>query len=157
MKLNFVLGFSLLDWGAFQLRQGWLSEAEITLDEAVDMSNDLHHLKVTAQAKLATIYLAQGKSQEALTLVNNVWQAIEPTGGKGLPFPINTMYECYSIFQAGDDVRADAAIKMAADVLKRTTAGIDDLEMRAAFLNNVPVNQLVRAVFHEDPVETGGQ
>ena len=58
MKLNYVLRFSLLEWGVFQLRQGWLTEAEITLDEAVDLSSDLHHLKLTAQAKLATVYLA---------------------------------------------------------------------------------------------------
>jgi tetratricopeptide (TPR) repeat protein len=151
LKLNFSLRFSLLDWGIFQLRQGWLTEAEITLDEAITLNNDLHHLKLTAQAKLATVYLAQGKSQAALALADKVWQAIEPTGGKGLPFPINTMHECYSIFQACDDGRAGAASQMAADVLKRTVAEIEDPEeMRATFLNNVPVNRQLRlALFPE--------
>lgn len=145
LKLNFVLRYSLLDWGDFQRQAGRLVEAEITFDEAITINGDTSHLRLTSQAKLAMVYLAQGKRDEALALADNVWQAIEPTGGKGLPFPINTMYECYGIFQACDDDRAGAALHMTADVLKRTAAGIDDPEMRASFLNNVPVNRQVRA------------
>jgi tetratricopeptide (TPR) repeat protein len=153
LKLNSFLSFSLLDWGDFQLRTARLAGAELTFDEAITLNSDLHHLKLTAQTKLATVYLAQGKSQAALALADKVWQAIEPTGGKGLPLPVNTMYECYSIFKAGDDVRAEAALQMAADVLKRTAAEIEDPEMRTSFLNNVSVNRRLRAILHKSLVE----
>ena len=102
----------------------------------------MHHLKLTSQAKLATVYLAQGKRKdESLALADSVWRAIESNEGAGLPFPLNTMYECYSIFHACGDGRAEDALQMAADVLKRTAAEIEDPEMRTSFLNNVPVNQ----------------
>jgi predicted ATPase/DNA-binding SARP family transcriptional activator len=150
LKLNFALRYALLDWGDFQLQAGRLAEAEITFDEAITINGDTPHLRLTSQAKQAMVYLAQGRRDEALALVDKVWQAIEPSGGKGLPFPINTMYECYSIFQACDDGRAGAALQMAADVLKRTAAEIEDPEMRATFLNNVPVNRQLRlALFPE--------
>ena len=153
LKLSFSLRFSLLDWGMFQYQQGRLAEAEITFAEAINLNADTPHLRVTSQAKQAMIYLAQGKSQAALALADKVWQAIEPGGGKGLPFPINTMYECYSIFQACGDDRAGAALHLAADVLKRTAAGIDDPEMRTSFLNNVPVNRQLQAALSR---QTGG-
>jgi tetratricopeptide (TPR) repeat protein len=150
LKLNFALRYALLDWGDFQLQAGRLAEAEITFDEAITINGDTPHLRLTSQAKQAMVYLAQGRRDEALALVDKVWQAIEPSGGKGLPFPVNTMYECYSIFQACDDGRAGAALQMAADVLKRTAAEIEDPEMRATFLNNVPVNRQLRlALFPE--------
>jgi hypothetical protein len=60
------------------------------------------------------------------------------------------MYECYSIFQTLGDERAAVALEMALDVLKRTAAAIDDPEMRASFLNNVPVNQQLRAASLRD-------
>ena len=156
LKVSFSLRFSLLDWGTFQYRQGRLDEAELTLDEAVTLNDDVPHLGLTAQAKQALIYLAQGKRDQALALADKVWQEIEPTGGKGLPFPVNTIYECYAIFRACDDDRAEAALQLATDVLKRTAAGIDDPEMRASFLNNVPVNRQIRAALQENPVETAG-
>jgi tetratricopeptide (TPR) repeat protein len=154
LKLNSFLSFSLLDWGDFQLRTGRLVEAEITFDEAITINGDIPHLRVTSQAKQAMVYLAQGKSRAALTLADKVWQALEPTGGKDLPLPVNTMYACYSIFQACDDDRAGAALQMAADVLKQTAAEIEDPEMRTTFLNNVPVNRQLQAALHEDAVET---
>jgi predicted ATPase/DNA-binding SARP family transcriptional activator len=154
LKANFSLRFSLLDWGTFQVQQGRLDEAELTLDEAITLNDDVPHMRLTAQAKQALVYLAQGKREEALALADTIWQAIEPTVGKGLPFPVNTMVECYAVFQACDDDRAGAALHMAAKVLKRTAAGIDDPEMRASFLNNVPVNRQVRAALSEDRVET---
>jgi tetratricopeptide (TPR) repeat protein len=157
LKLNFALRYALLDWGDFQLQAGRLAEAEITFDEAITINGDTPHLRLTSQAKQAMVYLAQGRRNEALALVDKVWQAIEPSGGKGLPFPVNTMYECYSIFQACDDGRrAGAALQMAADVLKRTAAEIEDPEMRTLFLNNVPVNRQLRAALQQNPVETVG-
>lgn len=151
LKVSFSLRFSLLDWGTFQYQQGWLDEAELTLDEAITLNGDTHHLKLTAQAKQALVYLAQGKRKEALTLASKVWQQVETTAGKGLPFPINTMYECYAIFQACNDGRAGAALQMAAEVLKRTATRINDPEMRTSFLNNVPVNRQLRAALQKTP------
>jgi hypothetical protein len=144
----------LLDWGAFQHQQGWLTEAELTFDEAISLNSDIHHMKLTSQAKQAVVYLAQGKHQTALALADKVWYEIEPHEGAGLPFPLHTMYECYSVFQACSDGRAGAALQMATDVLKRTAAEIEDPEMRALFLNNVPVNQQLQTALQQKPVAT---
>ncbi|MCB0155101.1 MAG: tetratricopeptide repeat protein [Anaerolineae bacterium] len=150
LKASFSLTFSLLDWGMFQYHQGRLDEAELILDEAIILNDDIHHIGLTAQAKQALVYLAQRKREAALALADKVWQEIEPTAGKGLPFPVNTIYECYAIFQACGDDRAGAALQLAADVLKRTAAGIDDPAMRTSFLNNVPVNRQLRANLEQD-------
>ena len=150
IKLNFSLRFSLLDWGAFQHHQGWLDEAEITFDEAITLNADLPHMRLTSQAKQAMVYLAQSRRREALSLVDEVWDKVEPNQGAGLPFPIHTMYECYSVFQACADDRAETALQMAADVLKRTAAEIDDPQMRSSFLNNVPVNVSLRQALQND-------
>ncbi|MEM7034031.1 MAG: hypothetical protein AAF629_31105, partial [Chloroflexota bacterium] len=144
LKANFSLRFSLIHWAVFQYEQGWLAEAELTLDEALAFNRDQPHARLTVQTKQALVYLAQGKSEQAQRLVNTVWQAIEPTGGKHLPFPIDTMYECYTIFQSCGDDQAQTALQMAADILKRTAAGIDDPEMRTCFLNNIEVNNKVQ-------------
>lgn len=58
------------------------------------------------------------------------------------------MFECFTIFQACDDARAKNALDQAADVLKRTADGIDDSELREAFLNNVPVNRSLQKAAH---------
>lgn len=145
LKLNFVLRYALLDWGDFQLRTGRLDEAEIIFDEAIRLNSDLPHMLLTAQVKQAMTYLAQGKSEKSLNLVQKTWSQLETTQGAGLPFPLNTMYECYSIFQTLSDDRANIALEMALDVLKRTATEIDDPAMRASFLNNVPVNKQLRA------------
>jgi len=151
LQLNFCLRFSLLDWGAFQLEQGWLMEAELTLDEALELNNDIDHIRVTTQAQLATIYLAQGnRMDEAFALVDIVWQAIAPNEGKGLPFPIKTMYECYLVFKVCGDERAATALQMAADVMKRTAVEIEDPQMRTSFLNDVPVNKIIFQMLEEN-------
>jgi tetratricopeptide (TPR) repeat protein len=145
LQLSFCLRFSLLDWGAFQQEQGRLTEAELTVDEALELNNDTDHLRLTTQAQLATIYLAQGnRDDEAFALADVIWQAIAPNEGEGLPFPIKTMFECYLVFEACDDERAGAALQMAEKVLKKTAVAIEDSEMRTTFLNNVPINKLLR-------------
>jgi tetratricopeptide (TPR) repeat protein len=144
LKLNFILRYSLIEWGDFQLRNRRLAEAEITFDEAIKLSNGLPHLLLTAQVKQAKVYLAQNKPEKALALIQEAWPQLEANHGASLPFPLNTMYECYSIFQATGDGRAEAVLAMAAEVLKRTASEIDDPEMRATFLNNVPVNKQLR-------------
>lgn len=155
LKLNFSLRFSLLDWGTFQRHRGWLTEAELTFDEAIALNNDVDHLRLTSQAKQAVVYLAQGqREKEALALVDGVWQEIEPDKGAGLPFPIHTLYECYSVFQACADDRAQAVLQMAAEVLKQTAVEIEDPEMRTLFLNNVPVNRQLRTALQENPAGT---
>jgi hypothetical protein len=128
-----------------------VAEAEISFNEALIINRDVDYLRLTTQAKLAQVYLAQGKSAAALALADEVWQAVEPTGGSGLPFPIHTMVECYTVFQACGDERAGDALHTAAAVMERTAVDIDDPEMRASFLNNVPVNrQLQAALRHLD-------
>lgn len=66
-----------------------------------------------------------------------------------MPFPLNTLYECYLVFQARDDDRAKVALKIALSVLKRTASEIDDPELRALFLNNVPVNKQLEDALSE--------
>jgi predicted ATPase/DNA-binding SARP family transcriptional activator len=151
LKFTAELKQALLDWGDFLLGSGRLTEAEISFNEALIINRDVDYLRLTSQAKLATAYLAQGKPDAALTLADEVWPAVEPTGGRGLPFPIHTMVECYTVFQACGDGRAGDALHMAAAVMERTAVDIDDSEMRASFLNNVPVNrQLQAALRHLD-------
>jgi predicted ATPase/DNA-binding SARP family transcriptional activator len=148
LSMNWSLSYSLLDWGDFQLRAGRLTEAEKTFKEALAINSDMDHLRMTTQSKLAMVYLAQGKTEQALAFASEIWQAVEPERGQGLPFPIKTMFECFTIFQACNDARAKNALDQAADVLKRTADGIEDPEMREAFLNNVPVNRSLQQAMH---------
>ncbi len=152
-QLSFCLCFSLLDWGTFQLEQGWLAEAEITFDEALDLNRNNKYLRLTSLTKLAAVYLAQGqRDKEAFTLADTVWREIEPTEGAGLPFPLDTMYECYSVFQAHRDERAEAVLRLAGDVLKRTASEIEDPEMRTSFLKNVSVNRTILQLIEKNSV-----
>lgn len=141
LKFTAELKQALLDWGDFLLGSGRLAEAEINFAEALVLNREVEYLRLTTQAKLAQVYLALGKSEAALGLAGEVWQAVEATGGRGLPFPIQTMVECYTVFQAHGDGRAGDALDMAAAVMERTAVAIADPEMRASFLNNVPVNR----------------
>jgi tetratricopeptide (TPR) repeat protein len=151
LKFTAELKQALLDWGDFLLGGGRIAEAEISFDEGLIINRDVDYLRLTTQAKLAQVYLVQGKSEAALALADEVWQAIEPTGGNGLPCPIQTMVECHKVFQACGDERARDTLRMAAAVMERTAVAIDDPEMRASFLNNVPVNrQLQVALRHLD-------
>jgi tetratricopeptide (TPR) repeat protein len=145
LKFTAELKQALLDWGDFLLQMGRVAEAEISFNEALIINRDVDYLRLTTQAKLAQVYLAQSKSAAALALADEVWRAIEPTGGSGLPCPIQTMVECYTVFQACGDERAGDTLRMAAAVMERTAVDIDDPEMRASFLNNVPVNRQLQA------------
>jgi len=71
------------------LRAGRLDEAEKTFEEALAINSDMEHLRLTTQAKLAMVYLAQGKTDQALALTSEIWQAVEPERGQGFPFPIS--------------------------------------------------------------------
>ena len=144
LKRNMELSLTLLDWGDFLLRAGRLAEAESSFDEALTLYQDMEHLRITSQAKLALVYLAQGEARQALALVDEIWQAIAARRGRGLPFPIDTLFACFTIFQACGDARATESLNQAEEVLKRTVAEIEDQEIREAFLNKVPVNRLLR-------------
>ena len=120
---------------------GRLDEAEKILNEALAINHDLEHMRLTSLSKLATVYLAQGNSQRALAIANEVWQVVEQIQGRGLPFPIKTMFECYTIFTAYGDARAKDALTQAAEVLQRTANGIEDPELRASFLERVPAHR----------------
>jgi predicted ATPase/DNA-binding SARP family transcriptional activator len=144
LKLNFDLSYTLLEWGDFQLRAGQMAEAKICFDEALRINQDREHFLITKQIKLAIFYLAQGKQPQALKLVNEMWLSLKSLGERTLPFPIETLFECYTIFQACGDSRAEKALNMAADLLKRTSDEIDDLDLRKVFLNDVPVNLLLQ-------------
>ncbi|MCA9989163.1 MAG: tetratricopeptide repeat protein, partial [Anaerolineales bacterium] len=100
LKLNFSLRFALLDWGSFLLATGRSTEAKANFSEALALNQNLDHLRLTSQAKLAQACLALDDSAEALQLADVVWRAIEPNRGQGLPFPIDTMFACYTVFQA---------------------------------------------------------
>jgi tetratricopeptide (TPR) repeat protein len=151
LQLIYSLRFSLIDWGAFQQEQGWLTEAELTLNEAIQLNKELDHLRVTTETQLATIYLVRGnRRDEAFSLVDRAWQAIAPNEGEGLPFPIKTMFECYLVFTACADERASDALQMAAGVMKRTAVEIEDTEMRTSFLENVPINKTILQLIAEN-------
>ena len=144
MKFHAELKLALLNWGDFLLHTGRASEATIYFHEALILNGDVDHLRLTTQAKLAQAYLAQSKSLAALALVHEVWAAVESTGGQGLPYPVHTMVECHTVFHACRDERAGAALQMAAEMMERTAASIEDPEIRVSFLNNVPVNREVQ-------------
>jgi predicted ATPase/DNA-binding SARP family transcriptional activator len=145
LGMGWSLSYSLLDWGDFQLRAGRPLEAGLSYEEALAFNHGREHLRLTTQAKQAQVLLAQDKPQEALALAGAIWAALAPGQGRGLPFPVETLFECYTVFQSCADERATAVLQLATDVLRRTAAGIDDPQMRAAFLNSVRANRLLQA------------
>jgi DNA-binding SARP family transcriptional activator/predicted ATPase len=140
------LRWKLIPWGRFLLKMGRYDEAYLALTESVALNQkaDTPHFTLTAQAVLACVVLAQGNQTEALALITDVWREIEPSRGLGYPFPLDTLFDCYIVFQACNVPQTTTALTLAESLLKQTAIEIDDPEMRASFLNNVPVNQKIQ-------------
>lgn len=123
------------------LRQGDLAGAEASAREALERLSVLPLEQVAATATLAAVHLAAGRAGEAVSSARVAMARYRALGACGF-FRGQSLRVVYaeSLFAAGEENAARAAIAEARDHLLKQADTIADLDYRRSFLENVPEN-----------------
>jgi tetratricopeptide (TPR) repeat protein len=140
----------LLLSGNAKFALGELNHAEENYQKAKSLGFEMHRQRhaFEAQAGLARVYMARGEVQKALTQVNEIlayMQTNTPPKGSlhpldGTEEPFRILLTSYKVLKANDDLRTEAILKDAYNLLQTRAANISDEHLRHCFLNNVAVN-----------------
>jgi hypothetical protein len=89
---------------------------------------------------LASVRLAQGRAEDALSLAEQAMREHKARGSFGLKGAVSRLVYAEALDAAGDRERAREALDPARERLLATAAKIDDPDLRRSFLENVPEN-----------------
>jgi class 3 adenylate cyclase/tetratricopeptide (TPR) repeat protein len=139
----------LMTLGHILVEVGELAEAIETYQEAIALmrGSEIHHWAMEPLAGLARVSLAQGELSQALSQVDEILRFIEtrsPSTGHALDGtiePFRILLTCCQVLKANNDLRADAILTEAYNLLQARATNISDEGMRGCFLNNVAVNR----------------
>jgi hypothetical protein len=109
------------------------------------------HWQVAA-SRLASLWLAQGRSQEALSLSREARQAQRAQGGRGQRWALIQVVHAEALAAAGEAEASRAELLSAHADLQQRAARIDDPAVRRAYLEAVPEHARLSALVNALPV-----
>lgn len=108
----------------------------------------IHHqpqLAWQSQAGLARVRLAQGRSDQALRLVEPIIAQLAEFARNRIEDPALLWWNCYVVLRSTGDKRARAVLDQAYTIVQERAACISDAAFRRQFLHNVAVNRQIVA------------
>jgi tetratricopeptide (TPR) repeat protein len=138
--------------GHILLSLGRLEEAREAYEQAVAEweALDLAFLAVEPLSGLAQIAYQQQDFAEAVSFVDTVLQRLENPVALGESFdPFQVYLTCIRILQAVQDDRAESVLHAAYTDLMARADNIEDETLRRSFLENVPENREIIAIYEE--------
>jgi tetratricopeptide (TPR) repeat protein len=129
------------------------------LDEAADAYRQALSLRreMDAQGKameslagLARVSLATGDARQAQAATEEIlaYVEIDPWIESAVE-PIWVYLACYRVLRANADPRAEQVLERGHHLLQETALKIDDEALRRSYLENVPANRELRAVWEQ--------
>lgn len=131
--------------GNIAIEQGEWGAAASYFQRAIQlrMKDEQTNVRGESQAGLLRLYLRQSKLEKLPTLVDKLCQLVEASPQlKGTITPLAiylTLY--YALVALGDQKRADSILVAAHTVLDQWASNIDDVNLRDAFMHNVPTHR----------------
>lgn len=138
-------GGSRYYYGLMLLRLGRLDEAEREMRNAVVVSSELPSLRVTAEAGLARVLVAQGKADEALALARRAHAPPEPNVVPELPMALTVALLEALVATGNHDEARTLAGDAAAGVVRRAQ-NLRAAAYRESMLERVPENARTLAI-----------
>ncbi len=126
------------------------SDASAAYQEALPLCRrfEWHHYVVSAQAGLADIALSQKEPHGAMAYAREILRHIEAYPALHGTFdPMHMYLTCYRVLSAVDDSRAEEVLHTAHGLLQAWADKIEDEDLRRSFLENVPANREIVAVY----------
>jgi hypothetical protein len=96
-----------------------------------------------AQAVVARVALAEGRTDEAQQLARAVWTYLGEHGAEAVEFPALAFVCIADVFSAGDVSESEAVIEAGYGELMQRAARISSTEWRQSFLENVAGNRAI--------------
>jgi hypothetical protein len=134
--------------GEVAAREGDLETAERELSASLPVLLPVLRAWQVAAARLVAVRLAGCRVAEAIAL-DRTLQESNAAGGHGLRGTFVRLVHAEALHASGDEAAAHAALREAWDDLSARAARIDDPAARRAFLEEVPENARVAALYRE--------
>ncbi len=129
---------------------GNLAEAIDAGEKALKLRTELAQrvMALESRATLARAALANGQKEKALQEVNHVVAFLEGGGSlAGAADPVQIYLTCVEVLQAAGDGRADRLLEEGGRFLKERAGMITDPESRRSYLESVPWNARLAALY----------
>lgn len=148
---RFDEGQALQCLGSARLAEGQAAEAveHFRLAIAAYQASTDSGLALEARAGLTLALLALGKPEQALEQVEKILEIREREGLAGVEQPIFVLLACYRGLKANRQPRAEAILQQAYDLLHEIAAQFPDPAAAQAFLENIPANRELLAVWQD--------
>jgi predicted ATPase/DNA-binding SARP family transcriptional activator len=143
-----------LHWkGQVLLARGELDNAADCYALAVDIRllHDQPHLAHQSQAGLARVRQTQGRSQQAMALIEPVVSALDHLRRNDVEDPCMLWLNCYWVLQANHDRRARTVLEQAHAILQERAQCISDHALRQSYLQKAYFNREIVAAWQQLP------
>ena len=148
-KNNRELAYALTNLGNALLQLNRLDEAQQAYEEAIALRQapKEYHLVVESQAGLAAVCMAQDNWPKAKEQVQAMMDWLENNPLVGVDDPLRIHLICFKVLNFFQDPKADEVLEQAHDLLQKQAATLTDIEMKRKFLEEVPTNYELTAVW----------
>ena len=149
---NFVTdkAFALTHLGLTLANMEEIEQAGIHLYNALSIrtQSGVEAATIDTEAALAWLDMARGDTELAVERVRDVVTWLDTHGTAGIELPLLVYRQCYVILRAaGLPQEAEQALRAAHTVLHELAQGIVDESLRDSFLNDVPYNKQIVAMW----------
>jgi hypothetical protein len=138
--------------GLAQEESGTLPEAAASFRQAMEIHQRIGSLaySMEARAGLARCALAEGRPGEALEHIQPVWEHLAEQAEAGMEFPVWAYLTCARVFRAaGSPEESRRAVAAGYRQLMERASRISEPAWRRSFLENVPENREIVAMWQE--------
>jgi tetratricopeptide (TPR) repeat protein len=128
-------------------------QADELLQEALTVRQEIGYQAKVMEAKawLARLHLERGDTAQALTLIEDVVAYLEGGGTlDSVSWPRWVYLNCFQVLRANVDPRANSILRAGYDSIQRIAAGVTDEAVRSTFLENVPWNSEIIALWETE-------
>ncbi len=140
---------ALMRQGDSECMQRQWSAAEESLTRALSLTQELKTpFAQDVTEVLARVVLAQGRSEEALQLLQPLLAAVAAGGSfAGAAEPLKIELTCHRVLSACGDPRAEAWLERAHSRLMQQADTLDDPALRESFVKNIPAHRDIAALW----------
>jgi predicted ATPase len=128
-------------------RQGDAAVARAEYEKAIRRLDRGDYRRLVAQCGLAEMALAAGDGAEAARRVEQVLPGLGQRDWFSFRVGLYPFLACYRVLHAGHDPRAGEVLEQAYRLLQERASWIDDEGLRRSYLENVPANREIAALY----------
>jgi predicted ATPase/DNA-binding SARP family transcriptional activator/tetratricopeptide (TPR) repeat protein len=147
---DLILSYNVL--GHILVEIGQLERAGAMYEQALDLASESgpQAFALESHAGLAELRRRQGQLPRALEHMGQILALLETEVPANIAGPMFIYARCYDVLHAAQDPRAQAVLEKAHGWLQERAGQIDDLKLRASFLEQVPDHRQIMQAYRSD-------